>query len=90
MKPTWCGWAITRQSRAQIPCAPAACGGCPGGMDAGCQLRSDLLLHIVSQHGEDLLYKGVQLLLEEQSWVLGLHLEQHDYSCEVYVGYQNS
>ena len=39
-----------------------------------CQLGRDLLLHVVPQHGEDLLHKRVQLLLEEQRRVLGLHL----------------
>lgn len=44
-------------------------------MDACRQLWRDLLLYIVSQHWEDLLDKSVQLLLEQQSWVLGLHLK---------------
>lgn len=38
------------------------------------QLGCNLLFHIVSQHGKDLLHKGIQLLLEEKRWVLGFHL----------------
>jgi len=66
---------ITRQDRSQVPRPPVASSGLSRGMDACCQLWRDLLLHIVPQHWEDLLDKGVQLLLEQQSWVLSLHLE---------------
>lgn len=37
-------------------------------------LNRDLLLHVVTQHWEDLLHKCIQLLLEQQRRVLGLHL----------------
>ena len=76
---TWCAGAITRQNRPQVPRSPVASSGLPRGVNACRQLRRDLLLHVVSEHGEDLLYKGVQLLLEQQSWVLGLHLTKHKY-----------
>ena len=78
---TWCAGAITREDRPQVPSSPVASGGLPRGVNACRQLRRDLLLHVVSEHGEDLLYKGIQLLLEQQSWVFGFHLLQHDCGC---------
>ena len=51
----------------------AACW--PGGVDAVRQLGVDILLDVVPQHGEDLLHECVQLLLEQQRRVLGLHLQ---------------
>ncbi len=54
--------------------AARARGGRARRVDAGGQLRRDLLLHVVAQHGEDLLHERVQLLLEQQRRVLGLHL----------------
>ena len=54
-------------------------GDGPGGVDAGGQLRRDLLLDVVAQHGEDLLHKRVQLLLEQQRRVLGLHLHHNEH-----------
>mmetsp|Transcript_16539 Transcript_16539/g.49489 ORF Transcript_16539/g.49489 Transcript_16539/m.49489 type:complete len:357 (+) Transcript_16539:835-1905(+) len=56
--------------------AGAAGGGCAGRVDAGRQLGGDLLLHVVAQHGEDLLHERVQLLLEQQRRVLGFHLAE--------------
>ena len=50
-------------------------------MDAGSQLWRDLLLDIVTQHGEDLLHEGIQLLLEEQCRVLRLHLQTPHQIC---------
>ena len=45
-------------------------------MDACRKLWRNLLLHIVPQHGKDLLHKSIQLLLEQQGWILGLNLHQ--------------
>lgn len=55
-----------RVSKLRRGCSPpsGASGDSTWGMDAGSQLRRDLLLDIVAQHGKDLLHKRVQLLLE--------------------------
>lgn len=45
--------------------------------DAVAQQRRDCFLVVIPQRGEDLLDVCVQLLLEEQRGVLGLHLPQH-------------
>ena len=56
---TWSARALSRQGTCEVPCAAVAGGGCPGCMNARRQLWGDLLLHIVPQHGKDLLHKGV-------------------------------
>ena len=75
---TWSAGALPRQGSGEITGTAVASGGCPGCMDARCKLRRNLLLHIVPQHGKDLLHKGIKLLLEQQGWVLGLDLQQCD------------
>ena len=55
---------------------PARAAGCrPGRVDALRQLGVHVLLDVVAQHGKDFLHKGVQLLLEQQRRILGLHLQ---------------
>lgn len=87
-KQTWSAGALPRQGGGEIPSAAVASGGGPGSVDARRKLRGDLLLHIVPQHGEDLLYKGIQLLLEQQSWVFGLHLTKGERMAFVAQGFQ--
>jgi len=59
--------------------AARARGGGPRRVDARRQLARDLLFHVVAQHREDLLHERVQLLLEQQRRVLGLHLHSDSY-----------
>ena len=57
-------WRTGRRDVGRHAAAATARGGSARRVDAGGQLRRDLLLHVVTQHREDLLHERVQLLLE--------------------------
>lgn len=64
-----CSLTLLCSSARAWPCRQAL-----GRVDAIADHGRYLLLHVVADHREDLLYKGVELLLEQQGRVLGLDL----------------